>query len=194
MSRSLCSTVCKWNYDAFHNRWSSDFFSKINLPEVTANNFQLIGTKIQEPGTKVGAGLTVVAAEKLGLRAGLPVGTSMIDAHAGALGLFGCRGIGIDDTVSSKMGSCSEFFLFFFFRFVKVCHLISALICGTSSCHMSVTQTPVWAAGVWGPYKSALFPGMYLNEAGQSATGVLIDHIVESHPAYATTKRLAGDR
>lgn len=69
-----------------------------------ADNFHLIGTKIQEPGSKVGAGLSVVAAEELGLRPGLPVGTSMIDAHAGALGLFGCRGIGIDDTVSSKIG------------------------------------------------------------------------------------------
>ena len=38
------------------------------------------------PGTACGNGLTEKAAEDLGLRPGLPVATSMIDAYAGALG------------------------------------------------------------------------------------------------------------
>lgn len=57
---------------------------------------------------------------------------------------------------------------------------------------MSVTQQPLWATGVWGPYKNALFPGLFLTEAGQSATGILIDHIVKTHPAYVTVKKAAG--
>lgn len=51
---------------------------------------------------------------------------------------------------------------------------------------MSVAEQPIAAKGVWGPYKGALFPNMYLHEAGQSATGILLDFIVERHPAYAT--------
>lgn len=39
--------------------------------------------------------------------------------------------------------------------------------------------------GVWGPYKSALFPDFYLHEGGQSATGFLLDFIVKNHPAYS---------
>jgi len=33
-----------------------------------------------------------------------------------------------------------------------------------------------------------IFAGMWLNEGGQSATGKLIDHILETHPAYSTLK------
>lgn len=49
---------------------------------------------------------------------------------------------------------------------------------------MSITKTPIWANGVWGPYKGALYPEMYLHEAGQSATGILLDFILTNHPAY----------
>lgn len=38
--------------------------------------------------------------------------------------------------------------------------------------------------GIWGPYKDAIFPGFYLHEGGQSTTGILLDYIVKSHPAY----------
>ena len=38
--------------------------------------------------------------------------------------------------------------------------------------------------GVWGPYYSAILPEFWLLEGGQTAVGSLIDHIMESHPAY----------
>lgn len=49
---------------------------------------------------------------------------------------------------------------------------------------MSVTNELVYASGIWGPYKNAIFPNMYLHEAGQSATGILLDYIIKNHPAY----------
>lgn len=49
---------------------------------------------------------------------------------------------------------------------------------------MSLTKEPLCTLGVWGPYKNALLQGLYLSEAGQSATGILIDYIIKSHPAY----------
>ncbi|XP_071421152.1 FGGY carbohydrate kinase domain-containing protein isoform X2 [Pithys albifrons albifrons] len=59
-----------------------------------------------------------------------------------------------------------------------------ALICGTSSCHMGVSEKPIFVPGVWGPYFSAMVPGLWLNEGGQSATGKLIDHVVRGHVAF----------
>jgi FGGY-family pentulose kinase len=56
-----------------------------------------------------------------------------------------------------------------------------ALIGGTSSCHMAVSREPLFVPGIWGPYKSAMIPGLWLTEGGQSATGALIDHTIFSH-------------
>lgn len=44
------------------------------------------GVKVGSPGEPVGKGLTKNAAAELGLWEGMPVGTSLIDAHAGGLG------------------------------------------------------------------------------------------------------------
>lgn len=87
-----------------NNGWSKDFFEKINLPELCENKFKKIGEKVSVPGTRIGDGLTKEAAMDFGLLPGTPVGISMIDAHAGALSLFGCSGRGIWDEVTSKMG------------------------------------------------------------------------------------------
>lgn len=59
---------------------------------------------------------------------------------------------------------------------------------------MSVARTPIFAAGIWGPYRGALFADMHLHEAGQSATGLLLDHVCRSHPAHAELMRLAGEQ
>lgn len=59
----------------------------------------------------------------------------------------------------------------------------TGLICGTSTCHMAVSRKPLFVPGVWGPYYSAMVPGLWLSEGGQSATGRLLDHVIQSHPA-----------
>lgn len=50
---------------------------------------------------------------------------------------------------------------------------------------MAVSRDPTFVPGVWGPYFSAMLPGQWLNEGGQTATGALIDHVIATHPASA---------
>ncbi|EDW93332.1 FGGY carbohydrate kinase domain-containing protein [Drosophila yakuba] len=172
-TRSLCSVVCKWNYDAANGSWNKEFLKEADLEELTQNNFEKLGSDVQPPGRVVGKGLTAKAAGELGLAAGTVVSTSLIDAHAGALGMFGCRSKeskGADD-VQGKM----------------------ALIAGTSTCHMSITRKACFAQGVWGPYQDAIIPGYFLNEGGQSIAGHLLDHVLKSHESYAELKAKLGE-
>ncbi|KAL1467972.1 hypothetical protein MTO96_025843 [Rhipicephalus appendiculatus] len=112
------------------------------------------GQEFWPPGAPCGRGLSMEAGLQLGLKKGTPVATSIIDAHAGGLGLLGCEAEG---------------------EFCKSFSRRLAIIAGTSTCPH---------AGVWGPYFSAMVPGMWLSEAGQSAAGALVDHVVSTHPAY----------
>lgn len=174
-SRSLCSVVCKWTYEVNPDLtfgWQIRYFQQIGLEDLLENDFDKIGQNVVSPGTPVGNGLCKNMADVLGLQVGTPIGASLIDAHAGGLGLFGCSAKGIDDDFHSRLG----------------------LICGTSTCHMAVAPTPIFAPGVWGPYYSAMIPEMWLNEGGQSATGKLLDHIINSHPATAAIKEKIGDK
>jgi FGGY-family pentulose kinase len=96
------------------------------------------------------------------------VATSAIDAHAGGLGVLGAL---VDGEADLRR---------------RV-----ALVGGTSSCLMAVSQAPAFVPGVWGPYFSAMVPGMWLNEGGQSASGNLIDHIVQTHAALPLVQATA---
>lgn len=53
---------------------------------------------------------------------------------------------------------------------------------------MAVSENRLKISGVWGPYYSAMVPGLWLNEAGQSATGKLLDFLIETHPAFKEMK------
>ena len=123
-------------------------------------------------GEPVGKGLTEKAAGELGLRSGTPVGVSIIDAHAGGLGLLGAPLDG-----KTPMQADLETRL--------------ALIGGTSSCHMTVSPEARFIPGVWGPYYSAMIPGMWLTEGGQSATGALVDHVIFAHARAAELQQEA---
>jgi FGGY-family pentulose kinase len=48
---------------------------------------------------------------------------------------------------------------------------------------MAASLRPNFVPGIWGPYYSAMIPGLWLTEGGQSATGALIDHVIFSHAA-----------
>jgi len=169
--RSFCSLICKWNYfvptsDQITG-WDSKFFETIGLEDLAINGWQKIGNKIQAPGVKIGCGLSPVAAEELGLPVGTAVGTSLIDAHAGAAGMLK----GLPELVGNL-----------------------GLVSGTSTCHMLLSRSSNLVPGVWGPYYSAILEGLWLMEGGQSATGSLLDMIITSHPAYPSAQQAAEQK
>ncbi|XP_026521736.1 FGGY carbohydrate kinase domain-containing protein isoform X1 [Notechis scutatus] len=165
-ARSLCTLVCKWTYSS-ETGWDDSFWKSIGLEDMMANKYSKIGNEVLPPGTPVGNGLTAEAAEDLGLSKGIAVAASLIDAHAGGLGMIGANVKGYNlpcenQPITSRL----------------------AVICGTSSCHMAVSKSPIFVSGVWGPYYSAMVPGLWLNEGGQSVTGKLLEHIVQGHAAF----------
>ncbi len=165
-SRSLCSLACKWGYLAHEARWDTALLHAVGLGELAEDGFARIGRTVLPLGAPVGRGLSAEAAAELGLPAGLPVSASAIDAHAGGLG---CLGLALDGRGLDAATARGRV----------------ALIGGTSSCHMAASPEPRFVPGVWGPYFSAMVPGWWLNEGGQSATGALLDHLVGAHPARA---------
>lgn len=163
LSRSTCTVTCKWTYLAHEARWDESYFREIGLGELADEGFVRIGTQMVEPGTRLGAGLTAEAASAMGLVTGTAIAAGMIDAHAGGIGT-----VGIGDNPKDNL----------------------AYVFGTSSCTMTSTTEPVFVPGVWGPYYSAMVPGLWLNEGGQSAAGAAIDQLLVFHPAA----REASDR
>jgi len=168
-TRSHCTTVCKWTYLGHENggagAWSRPYFERIGLGELLADGARRIGAQVRPLGERVG-GLSEIAAAELGLVPGTAVGVSIIDAHAGGIGLLGTS------TDGSALGE-------------EDLERRLALIGGTSSCHMAVSKEPRFVPGVWGPYYSAMLPGLWLTEGGQSATGALIDATVFGHARSA---------
>ena len=164
-ARSVCTVTCKWTYLAHERRWDEGYFKAVGLSELAAESFARIGDRIIEPATALGTGLTAAAAADLGLKPGTPVGAALIDAHAGAVGTIGGS---VDGAGAREVNALDRL----------------AYIMGTSACIMASTAEPRFVPGVWGPYFSAMLPGRWLNEGGQSAAGAGIDHLVRSHPAY----------
>ncbi|KAG0553545.1 hypothetical protein M758_12G019800 [Ceratodon purpureus] len=186
-TRSLCTTVCKWTYlghahleqmsskDSVAMKasgWDDLFWQEIGLGDLVESGYATIGRNVAFPGHPLGLGLSHLAAQELGLKEGTPVGTSLIDAHAGGVGTLESipRSPG---TVSGSGASDGD---------DALCQRM-VLVCGTSTCHMAVSHERHFIPGVWGPFWSAMVPELWLTEGGQSATGALLDHIVETHPA-----------
>ncbi len=89
--------------------------------------------------------LSARAAADLGLKAGTPVAQGGIDAYLGMLGM-GATG---DGDV--------------------------AVIVGSSTCHLAQSKTGVFGSGAAGCYPDATVEGLYTVEAGQTATGSILD-------------------
>ncbi len=98
-----------------------------------------------EPLGHAGATLCKAAAEALGLPEGIPVAQGGIDAYLGMLGM-GATGPG--DV---------------------------AVIVGSSTCHLAQSSNGVFGSGAAGCYPDATVEGLYTLEAGQTATGSILD-------------------
>jgi FGGY-family pentulose kinase len=159
-TRSLCSAVCKWTYLGHErNGWDATYFRSIELGDLVDEQYARIGQRVRPLGEPIARGLTEKAAKELALRPGTAVSVSIIDAHAGGIGTIGAAIDGERPTTADLNRRL-------------------ALIGGTSSCHMAVSPEPRFIDGVWGPYFSAMVPGLWLTEGGQSATGSLVDMMV----------------
>lgn len=66
-----------------------------------------------------------------------------------------------------------------------------AAVAGTSTCHLAMSEKPVFVEGVWGPYRDVLIPDYWMAEGGQSATGELLKHVLETHPAFQQAMSVA---
>ena len=163
LARSLCSVACKFGYLAHERRWPREFLDSVGLGVLAADGFARLGADILEPGTPVAGGLTPEAAAAMGLPKGLPVGAGLVDAHAGALASLGARVGGAPGDPRRRL----------------------ALILGTSSGCLAVSDEPRFIDAVWGPHLSGLTPGQWLMDGGQSAFGAAIDRLMRMHPAFA---------
>lgn len=155
-ARSQNTLACKWTYLAHETPgWQQDFLAEVGLEDLRAR------AGLPETAAPVGSDLgplTPGAASDLGLTTDCRVAVGVIDAFAGALGMLGAYAGGPGE-MEGKL----------------------ALIAGTSSCVMAMSRERRAFPGGWGPYFGAALPGHWIGEWGQSATGALLDHVVQMH-------------
>ncbi len=147
-ARSLCTLATKWAFLGRERRWPQDFLSRVGLGDLPARA-DLPADGVPV-GTDLGA-LSAAAATELGLDRRCRVAAGLVDAYAGALGLLPYGAAGGTDL---------------------------ALIAGTSTCLMGHAHEGRPIAGAWGPFHDAILPGEQVFEAGQSATGALLDRLI----------------
>ncbi len=170
LTRSACPATCKFAYLAHEKRWPDEFFDSVGLGFLKDDHYARIGAEMAPPGAPLGRGLTPEAAAAMALRPGTPVGAGLIDAHAGAAGTLGARAGGAQVDPRRRL----------------------ALILGTSSSCMALSDEPRFIDGVWGPHFGALTPNQWLIDGGQSAFGGAIDHLLRLHPAFGELQARAG--
>ncbi|MBB4952606.1 FGGY-family pentulose kinase [Agrobacterium vitis] len=154
-ARSLCTLTSKWTFFG-HSKpgWQQDFLAQVGLEDLMERAG--LPNEAVPVGQSIGP-LCADAAHALGLDAGIAVAAGMVDAYAGALGVLGAANLEQTDTPPL------------------------ALIGGTSSCLIAFNPKPVHGYSIWGPYFGAVFPDLWLSEAGQSATGALLNHLLRLH-------------
>ena len=170
LRRSACPATCKFAYLAHEKRWPDEFFDHVGLGFLKHDEYARIGAEPVAPGAALGQGLTVHVAAAMGLRAGTPVGAGLIDAHAGAAGTLAAKAAGTRADPRRRL----------------------ALILGTSSSCMALSDEPRFVDGVWGPHYAALTPDQWLIDGGQSTFGAAIDHLLRLHPAFGELSARAG--
>ncbi|KAI4731579.1 Pentulose kinase [Aureobasidium sp. EXF-10728] len=189
--RSFCSVVCKQGFvpvgvDGSVKGWQEDFLKEIGLEDLCEDNFKRLGGvdgvsgKYHTAGDKIGT-LCEKAAADLGLPPGIAVGAGVIDAYAGWIGTVGAKVRLPNGNLQSGADKND----------VSQAFTRLAAVAGTSTCHLAMSEKPVFVEGVWGPYRDVLIPDYWMAEGGQSATGELLKHVLETHPAFQQAMSVA---
>jgi FGGY-family pentulose kinase len=168
---SNCSLVCKWFFDAENNCFPAGFFEQLGLGELFSTADR-VGQKPSLPGTFLGL-MSPDVMKEMGISPDcqVAVASSIIDAHAGVLGMLVLYSNHVHATTGETIDEESLF--------------LSTP--GTSTCHMVLNRERSETKGVWGPYLNVVTNGHYIREPGQSATGKLIDHCINTHTEKHTT-------
>lgn len=136
----LNSAAAKWHYRPTSGDtnagWPRELLASVGLEDA----LEKLPSRVVAMAGKAGE-LSAEAAALLGLRPGIAIAMSGIDAHAGMLGV----GVVAPGAV--------------------------ALITGTSTCQLAQSSEAVFDRGLWGPFESAIVPGAWTIEAGQASTG-----------------------
>ncbi len=129
----LNSAAAKWHY---RGAWPAELMAAVGLDDALAK----LPQTVVPMGGRAGD-LSAQAAQTLGLRAGIAVAMTGIDAHVGMAGI----------NVLAP-GSL-------------------ALITGTSTCQLAQSRKAVFDDGLWGPFEHAVIHDEWTIEAGQASTG-----------------------
>lgn len=113
--------------------------------------------------------------------AGIAIGSGVIDAYAGWIGTVGAKVSLGAPHLSEEVAKNDKTQAF----------SRLAAVAGTSTCHLAMSPDAVFVNGVWGPYKDTILPGYWMAEGGQSATGELLKHVIETHPAFNQAHSIA---
>ncbi|KAJ9649468.1 hypothetical protein H2201_005003 [Coniosporium apollinis] len=190
-TRSYCSVVCKQGFvpvgvDGSVKGWQEDFLKEIGLEDLCEDNFKRMGGVDKVNGKYLTAGelvgtLSEKAAQEMGLPAGIAVGSGVIDAYAGWIGTVGAKVRLNEDQLDDHVPKND----------IHQAFTRLAAVAGTSTCHLAMSEKPVFVNGVWGPYRDVLIPDYWMAEGGQSATGELLKHVIETHPAHQEAMSVA---
>lgn len=142
-SQRLVRSTCQAGYKACWNSQTGyptrEYFAAVNPKMADVVAAKMPGT-LRAPGASAGL-LSSQCASLLGLRAGIPVSTAIIDAHAGV------PGAGVADADALVM------------------------VMGTSSCHMLNSKHEALAPGIAGVVEDGILPGYFGYETGQASVG-----------------------
>ena len=143
-NRSSCLAAAKAQYDCSGRGYPpKEFFRDLDPRFENVVEDKRLGN-IVTIGQRAGY-LQPEMAEKLGLKAGMPIAIAHADA---AIALIGA-GVTKPNEIT--------------------------FIMGTSTCHMMTAETKEQIPGMFGVYKDGILPGCYTYEAGQSAVGDIFD-------------------
>jgi len=146
----LNSAAAKWHYRATATEetpagWPIGLLRRVGMDDLPGK----VPGAVLPMGGKCGE-LSAAVAHELGLRQGIAVSISGIDAHAGM--------VGMDVLTPGTL----------------------ALITGTSTCHLAQSPRAVFDRGLWGPFEAAVIADEWTLEAGQASTGGTVRWLLDT--------------